>query len=334
MNFVDPEDRLEVFPNFVIEPGMRIPMGIDPGKHRPTDAIDRVIEDDGICAKTYFERGFGGLFDLPVPSQATLGQLARTSSDAGLPLMVHATSDEGYVAALDAGADILAHGLWHWPGTLTSEVPPTVLGVLDRVVEQGVAVQPTLQVIRGEQTEVAGCPSCDPRLPEALPSELVAFLRAGGADWSREELHELYDQHAQAGALTDEAAIRVFVERVRATTAYLASKRAKLIFGTDTPATRGGGNVPGLNGLHEMGAWVEAGVPLRELFLALTLRNAQVFGIADVVGSVSIGKRADLLILSSSPLETVSAYDAIEQVIVGGTVVRREGLRPRPVSMD
>lgn len=334
MNFVEPEDRFEVFPNFVIEPGALAPAGVDPDEHRAADAIDRVLEGDGICAKTYFERGFGGIYDLPVPSGVLLGQLARSALDAGLPLMVHATSDEGYAAALDAGANVLAHGLWHWHGALSPEVPPGVLDILDRVVDQGIHVQPTLQVILGEQAEVAGCPACDPRLPEALPGELVAFLKEGGADWSREELHALYENHELAGELTDEEAIRIFVERARATTAYLASKRAKLIFGTDTPATRGGGNVPGLNGHHEMAAWVEAGVPLRELFLALTLRNAQAFGLANEIGTISAGKRADLLVLSGNPLESVSAYDTIEYVVVGGKPVRRADLLLRPVLID
>ncbi len=328
MNFVAPDERFDAFPNFVIEAGTDPERAGIAGPHHPQDAVAQVRTDNGICVKTYHERGFGGVFDLPVPSPALLRDIADAAHASGLPLMLHATSDEGYAQALDAGADILAHGLWHWPGALTPDIPAGVRDVLARVAAQGVYVQPTLRVLEGEQAEVAGCPACDDRLPDALPQALIAFLRAGGAEWNREELLALYRQAARARRteMTDAQAIGVFVERSRRTTVLLAQQSAKLIFGTDTPATRGGGNIPGLNGLREIQAWADAGVPLRELFLALTLRNAQAFGLSERLGTVSAGKRADLLILTMSPLETAAAYDAIDTVILSGRPIARQAL--------
>lgn len=326
MNFVDPDERFAVFPNFVVEADAQH-AGIA-GSHHPQDSVAQVIASGGMCVKTYHERGFGGVFDLPVPSPVLLRGIADAAHAAQRPLLVHATSDEAYVQALDAGANILAHGLWHWPGALTPEIPPTVRATLERVAAQGTPVQPTLRVLEGEQTEIAGCPGCDERLQEALPPPLATFLHEGGADWSREELLALYRQGdpSQRAAMTDAQIIGVFVERSRHTTALLAEKGANLIFGTDTPASRGGGNIPGLNGLHEIRAWADAGVPLRTLFLALTLRNAQAFGLEAQRGTVATGKRADLLILGLNPLQTPTAYDTIETVFLGGQPIARHEL--------
>ena len=93
----------------------------------------------------------------------------------------------------------------------------------------------------------------------------------------------------------------------------------KLLFGSDTPSGDGGiGNPPGLNGRLELSRWAEAGVPLSRILRAATLDNAVVFGLSKDLGTIEVGKRADLLLLRADPLQSVAAYDAIETVFLNG----------------
>src|SRR6185295_3749161 len=63
----------------------------------------------------------------------------------------------------------------------------------------------------------------------------------------------------------------------------------------------------GLNGYLEMQRLVGAGMSLRQLFEAATLSNAKAFGLDGNIGTVQPGKRANLVLLGRSPLESVEA---------------------------
>jgi hypothetical protein len=57
---------------------------------------------------------------------------------------------------------------------------------------------------------------------------------------------------------------------------------------------------------------------LRQLLEAATLSNAKAFGLDGQIGTVQTGKRANLVLLGTSPLESVQAYDSIHAIWVGG----------------
>ena len=108
--------------------------------------------------------------------------------------------------------------------------------------------------------------------------------------------------------------------------ATLRTVGGSLLFGSDTPSDPTFANPPGLNGRLEMDRWMRAGVSPSQLLQALTVNNAEFFGLADRIGTIEAGKRADLLIVSESPLDSVSAYDSIETIILGGKVMQRSSL--------
>ena len=47
------------------------------------------------------------------------------------------------------------------------------------------------------------------------------------------------------------------------------------------------------------------------------------------LGSIEVGKRADLLLLKDDPLASISAYDSIEIIFLNGEPIPREALRAR-----
>jgi imidazolonepropionase-like amidohydrolase len=70
----------------------------------------------------------------------------------------------------------------------------------------------------------------------------------------------------------------------------------------------------------------ELGVPLAKILAAATINNAEMFGLDDRYGSIQPGKIANLLLLESSPLESVKAYDRIRWVVLGGRAIARDEL--------
>lgn len=71
---------------------------------------------------------------------------------------------------------------------------------------------------------------------------------------------------------------------------------------------------------------VASGLPWQVALEAMTIRPAEIFGVADEIGSIETGKRADLVIWSGDPLEVTSAAD---QVILEGTPIVMESRQTR-----
>ncbi|HEX2761764.1 MAG TPA: amidohydrolase family protein, partial [Rhizomicrobium sp.] len=80
-------------------------------------------------------------------------------------------------------------------------------------------------------------------------------------------------------------------------------------------------NPPGLNGWLEMNNYVRAGVSPAQIFQAATLSNAKALKLDREIGTVEVGKRANLLLLREDPTKTIQAYRGIEKVILGGQVL-------------
>ena len=100
-----------------------------------------------------------------------------------------------------------------------------------------------------------------------------------------------------------------------------------LVFGSDAPGVDGFGNPPGLIGRLELQNWADAAAPLSLILCAATLDNAAALGLSKELGSIEVGKRADLLLLKDNPLANVSAYDSIETIFLNGEPSAREALR-------
>ena len=73
-----------------------------------------------------------------------------------------------------------------------------------------------------------------------------------------------------------------------------------------------------------MQRWIDAGVGPARLFAAMTINNARFFGLDSEIGSVELGKRADLLLLETNPLGSVDAYDSIVYVVIAGNAMNRK----------
>lgn len=75
-----------------------------------------------------------------------------------------------------------------------------------------------------------------------------------------------------------------------------------------------------------MEAAVERGMSSLEVLISATRHIAEAYGLADDLGTVEPGKRADLVVLDANPLADVRNYRQIAAVVKDGVVVNRDAL--------
>jgi imidazolonepropionase-like amidohydrolase len=83
---------------------------------------------------------------------------------------------------------------------------------------------------------------------------------------------------------------------------------------------------PGFS-LHDELSWlVSAGFTPAEALRAATLDPARFLGAADSLGSVELGKRADLVLLDGNPLQDIRNTTKIAAVVAAGRLYDREAV--------
>jgi imidazolonepropionase-like amidohydrolase len=164
-----------------------------------------------------------------------------------------------------------------------------------------------------------------------LPASLVAWYRTPEGQWFHDIIAKSLPKEILQGDAPDQwQRVRSFYQETIARNAqvthYLAEHRTRLLFGTDTPSSPLYTNPPGLNGWREMNRLVEAGLTPAQVFRAATLANAQALGLESEIGTVQVGKRANLLLLRSDPTRSIHAYDQMVKIILDGRVLDRSAL--------
>ena len=324
MSFAAPKVRFETFNNFIYDPkqAASIPSQYRPEAHTPEAGVARVKRAGGICVKTHIEHGFGRERNLPMMGPAVFAQVRAAATDHGLVLVTHANSFKTQTAAVAAGADVLAHGMWHW-GALDNEaeLPAQIQTLLDDIAAKGIGYQPTMQVLYGLRAYFDPAYLNDPGVAKVVPKAMLAWFQSAEGKWFKEELAE--DGETDAVALKGmEAPLR----RQAQVIAYLASKNANIVLATDTPSSPTFGNLPGLNGNLELRRMHAAGMSLAQVFKAATINNARTFRLDARVATIEKGKNADLLLMRTSPLQDIAAYDSVVTLWVGGKQVARAQL--------
>ena len=329
MSFAPPALRFQLFPNFLYDPAQsaNIPAEYKTQDHTPAAAVAADKRVGAICVKTYFEHGFGKDRNLPVITPAMASEVRNAATANGLVMMMHANSFEAQQFAVNADVDVIAHGMWNW-GTLDKqpELPPEIKALLDRMVQKRTGYQATIQVMRGLRAYFDPEYLKMPEIPQIIPAPLLAWFNSPEGKWFRKEIDEDNTPDAEVSEGFDRGPIR----RVRQVVGYLATRNANFLFGTDTPSAPTYGNLPGLNGYLEMQQLHEAGLSLEQIFKAATINNAREFKLDSQVGSIERGKIANLVLLKTSPLKSVDAYDRIVTVWVHGRPISRDRLAVSP----
>lgn len=337
MVFQPPEVRFRVRPNFIFNESQRneLPDYVEQERHTAAAVVQRVKESGAVCFKTFYETGFRPGLNWPVPDAQLMRQIRRHTRTAGLPLLIHANRESAQQAMLGFDIDVLVHGMWHWNpvnGQRAFEPSESAFRLIEALAAQGIKYMPTLQVLAGEAALFDPTFPYQADLKSVYPPSLLAWYQTEAANWYRNQL--LADDAPTAEKLAAMHAENLDRLRQSAQLArHFEENDGMLLFGSDTPSDQTYGNPPGLNGYWEMQRWADAGISLATILKAATWNNAVAFNLSDQLGSIEVGKRADLVILDDDPLQTIQAYDTIRWVVRDGKLYERGTLRadrPQP----
>ena len=180
-----------------------------------------------------------------------------------------------------------------------------------RLAEKGVAIDPTLNGSR----VVAYLDQDD-----HADDEYLAYLGPG--------LKATYAWRVERAAKDNASAIATRHRRFEQSAALLPVLRdagMRILVGTDAGFLNSF-NYPGV-GLHdEMELYVRYGLTPAQTLRAATLDNAAFLGKESESGEIVAGKRADIVLLRSDPLQDIRATRAIDAVIVRGRYLDRNAL--------
>lgn len=82
--------------------------------------------------------------------------------------------------------------------------------------------------------------------------------------------------------------------------------------------------------LLELGLWVRDGATPWQALVAATRNGAAVCGVGDDLGTVEVGKIADLIVCGSNPLEDINNVRRLQLVIKDGRIVSDKRTKGRP----
>jgi hypothetical protein len=320
------------------EQAQTYPYMLGEGGSSPAAVVKKMKADGALCVKAFYERGFGEVDRWPVPRLETIRDLVEAAHAAHMPVLIHANSTDGQEFALEAGADIIAHGLWHWNREQqATKLTARARGILDRVLKANMGWQATMRVLAGDRDVFDPEFLSDARVAAVVPPAALAWYRSDAGQWYRNSNASFYlskaildsgDPSRQWDAIRSAEAplIGPAIERGASAARYMAARQARFLFGSDTPGSPSFANQPGLNGWLEMRLLVEAGLTPAQVFRAATLTNAEALGLTRELGTVQVGKRANLLLTHQDPTQSVQTYDEIVKVILGGRVIDRTEL--------
>lgn len=105
---------------------------------------------------------------------------------------------------------------------------------------------------------------------------------------------------------------------LRAITAALHARGARLLVGTDSgiDVTQAGSSIH-----DELELFVRAGIPPFDALLGATRTAAEYLGQTAAIGTIAVGKEADLLLLRDNPLADIRSTRLIDVVIVDGRLL-------------
>ena len=105
--------------------------------------------------------------------------------------------------------------------------------------------------------------------------------------------------------------------------ARLIRSGASILAGTDAACE---GGIPGSDLHSELALLVQAGMTPLQALGSATLQPARYFGLSDQQAAVTVGSRADLVLLDGNPLEDISNTRRIHAVVLRGVFLDRSRL--------
>lgn len=248
-------------------------------------------------------------------TRAELGTAIKAAHARGLKITGHLCSVT-YREAAELGIDNLEHGFAVMTDFIKDKKPdecpmgsqqaladvdvdsPGVKSLIDFLVKKHVALTSTLTVFE----------SFTPKRPEA-PARALDMLIP--------ELRKDYEDTWKAIANNPRTKpYEIIFPKLMTWEKRFVDAGGLLICGTDP--TGYGGVVPGFSGKREVELLVEAGFTFPEALKIATLNGARYLGRDQKVGSLEVGKQADIAVVEGDPAKNTTAIEAMPLVFKRG----------------
>lgn len=235
-------------------------------------------------------------------SRAQLGAAIKAAHARGIKFTGHLCSVT-FREAADLGIDNLEHGMMaatdfrvgkdpdKCNGTAGPVDPAKADALLDYLVQKKVAYTSTLSV--GDTAR-------------ATP----------GLEVYAKDVQALFEDNRRSPKLPANAPMSANTKQLVDYAKAFYDKGGLLLIGTDP--TGGGGVVPGFSNHHEIEILVEGGFTFEQALKASTLNGATYLGRADKIGSLAVGKQADIVLINGDPSANVKDLNKVETVFKQG----------------
>lgn len=229
-----------------------------------------------------------------------------------IPVVGHVPDQVTFSGAIDAGQKSIEHltGYFKWEGSQVKIIDDDYAEV---TAESETWNCPTIynHYLNGSREGAANAVAYA-ESSGTVPDGISKMWSKRSASASK-EVNEIVDKY---GASNFESLNRIILN--------LYQSNAKLIAGTDS------GNlpflVPGYSLHQELKLLSEIGIPTYEVLKMATVNAAQAMNKSDEFGTVEVGKRADLLLLNSNPLENVENLTDKAGLMVRGIWLSKEDI--------
>ena len=221
-----------------------------------------------------------------------------------------------YREAADAGIDDLEHGFFAMNDFVPNKPADTCVG-------RGGAAQSTMAALDPASPEVQALFRYLIDRKVAVTSTLTIFetFTPGrplppGLDVLIPQLREQFEQRYAVTAKNTQSPYLAAFPKGMAMERAFAKAGGTLVVGTDP--TGGGGVIPGFSNQRALELLVEAGFTPLEAIRIGTLNGAVYLGRGDVVGSIAVGKQADLVVIDGNPAARIGDVRKVQMVFKQG----------------
>ena len=258
-----------------------------------------------------------GATSLKTYMQITRGELAAAINEAhrrGIKVTGHLCSVT-YAEAAGLGIDNLEHGFFAATDFVTDKKP-------DQCPGQGVG-QKTIAALdeNGAPFKALVKTLIDKNV--ALTSTLTVFEtftpgrpKPPGLEVLTPQLREQFEQNYARTAQNKDSIYTTLFPKAMALERAFARAGGLLIAGTDP--TGGGGVIPGFANQRQVELLVDAGFTPLEAISIATLNGARYLRRDKTVGSLAVGKQADLVVINGNPATTIADIRKVETVFKQG----------------
>jgi imidazolonepropionase-like amidohydrolase len=261
------------------------------------EALDAHIERQPDMVKvTFDEHGWGTRPLIPLLDPGLMARAGRYFNEHGIRTTVHISHEYRAIQAIEAGIDTLAHPIIQGP---VSEA------FVQLMAAKQVPMVSTLTIGEGYSRLVEHPEYLDQPLYRAIyDAETIERMKT-----------TVRDQYASRPWTTW---MKVMTPVAQENLRKIAAAGGIIALGSDQSA--------GPQTLRELELMVEGGIPALEAIRIGTLNAAIFLGKERDMGSIEVGKLADMVLLSADPLADIANAATIDTVIKGGRIVDRDAL--------